>query len=90
MYSAAYFKAREDLLAVFLLIALIVLLILRHNLNSARAQVGARNYMVAGSYDLLRCHDFYLYSHTTRVRKAENSSGGSRGGGSRSGRSGKF
>ena len=72
-------------------ISLIVLLILRGTMNSARSQSGARNYMVAGSYDLLRCHDFYLYSHTTRVRKPENKSGssGSRGG-SRGGRSGRF
>lgn len=72
-------------------VALIVLLIMRHGMNTARAQSAATNYMDKSTYDLFRCQDFYLYSHTSRVRRSENSSSGSRsGGGSRGGRSGKF
>lgn len=68
----------------------IVLWIMRSKMNTAKPQSGAQNYIVSGSYDLYRCQDFYLYSRTSRVRKAENnssthrsSSGRSHGGGSR-------
>lgn len=71
-----------------LLVAGIVLLILRSKMKTAKAQHGARSYINDSSYDLFRCHDIYLYSHTTKVRKQQNT--GSSGGGSRGGRSGKF
>lgn len=71
-----------------LLIAGIVLLILRSKMKTAKAQHGAHSYINDSSYDLFRCHDIYLYSHTTKVRKQQNT--GSSGGGSRGGRSGKF
>lgn len=82
-------------LAIALLIgavvALIALLIMRSQMNTARRQSGAGSYMVSGSYDLFRCQDFFLYSRTSRTRKAESSSSsGSRSGGSRGGRSGRF
>lgn len=71
---------------------LIVLLILRYQMNTARAQSGARSYLLEGSFDLYRCHDIFLYSRTSRTRKAESSSSGGvrSSGGSRGGRSGKF
>lgn len=79
--------------------ALIVLLIMRSQMNTAKQQSGAKNYMTGGSYDLYRCQDIFLYSRTSRIRKPDpNTSGGSRSGGgisrssggSRGGRSGRF
>lgn len=95
----AYKTAKETAWLKRLLIALIIgaviagiaLFIMRRKMNTARAQHGAGSYMKDGSYDLYRCRDIYLYSRTSRIRKAENnSSGGHRGGGSRGGRSGRF
>jgi DNA primase len=43
-----------------------------------------------GSYDLFRCHDIYLYSHTSRTRKSESSTHSSSSGRSHGGRSGRF
>lgn len=73
-------------------IAAIVLYFMRKSMNTARSQSGAAEYMESGSYDLYQCRDYYLYSRTTKIRKAENNSSGSRSGGSRGfgGRSGKF
>ena len=77
-------------------IAGIVLLVMRSNMNTARAQRGASNYLKAGSYLLRVQRDRYLYSNTTRVRINQNSGsggGGTRGGGgggSRGGSRGKF
>lgn len=70
----------------------IVLLILRSEMNTAKPQHGAKNYMTDGSYDLFRCHDIYLYSHTSRTKKPESSSGSHRSSSGRShgGRSGRF
>lgn len=75
-------------------VAGIALLVMRRGMNTARAQSGASNYMTEGSYDLYRCQDIYLYSHTTKTRKPESSgSGGSHTGSSgcsHGGSSGKF
>lgn len=74
-------------------VALIAVLVMRGKMNTARAQQGAGEYMVASSYDLYRCQDFYLYSRTTRVRKQENNGSGthrSSSGRSHGGRSGRF
>jgi len=73
-------------------IAGIALLTMRGNMNTAKSQSGAKSYIVSGSYDLFRQQDIFLYSRTTRTRKAQNnggssthrsSSGRSHGGGSR-------
>ena len=77
-------------LAVGLVVALIVIFVMRRNMNTARMQHGARNYMTDGSYDLFRCHDIYLYSHTSRTRKSESSTHSSSSGRSHGGRSGRF
>lgn len=59
----------------------ITLLVLRGQMNTARAQSGAQNYMIPGSYNLKRYQDIFLYSNVSRQRKPEqNRSGG--GGGS--------
>lgn len=72
-------------------IAGIALYFMRRNMNTARAQHGARSYMTDSSYNLYQCQDVYLYSRTSRVRKQQSSHTGSHGGGgSRGGRSGKF
>ena len=71
----------------------IAILVMRSQMNTAKAQQNAGNYLVNGSYQLKRHHDIFLYSRVTRTRKAENngssthrSSGGVRHGG----RSGRF
>lgn len=60
------------------------LLIMRGQMNTARAQSGAQNYMTPGSYQLYRHQDLFLYSRTSRMRKPDPNSGG---GGSRGGSS---
>lgn len=61
----------------------IVILIMRGQMNTARPQSGAKDYMSPGSYNLYRQQDLFLYSRTSRTRKPDSSSsGGSRGGGS--------
>jgi len=55
----------------------IVLLILRSQMNTARSQTGAQNYIDSGSFDLYRHQDFFLYSRTSKVRKPDPDSGGS-------------
>lgn len=76
-------------LGVGLLVAGIVLLILRSQMNTVNAKINAKSYICESSYDLFRCCDFFLYSTTSRVRKEQSSSssGSSSGHG---GRSGKF
>lgn len=81
-------------LAIGAVIAGIAILIMRSKMNTAKQQTGAGNYLNEGSYDLFRCHDIFLYSHTTKTRKAESSSGGgshrSSSGRTHGGRSGRF
>lgn len=78
-------------LAIGAAIAGIALFFMRRSMNTARQQNGAGNYMKDGSFDLYECRDFYLYSRTTKVRKSQNNSSGSRSGGSSfGGRGGKF
>ena len=78
-------------LAIGAAIAGIALFFMRRSMNTARQQSGAGNYMKDESFDLYECRDFYLYSRTTKVRKSQNNSSGSRSGGSSfGGRGGKF
>ena len=78
-------------LAIGAAIAGIALFFMRRSMNTARQQSGAGGYMKDGSFDLYECRDFYLYSRTTKVRKSQNNSSGSRSGGSSfGGRGGKF
>lgn len=78
-------------LAIGAAIAGVVLFFMRRSMNTARQQNGAGSYMKDNSFDLYECRDLYLYSRTTKVRKSQNNSSGSRGGGSSfGGRGGKF
>ena len=81
-------------LLVGAVIALIVLLIMRSKMNTAKAQRGAGSYIRNETYDLFRCHDIFLYSRTTKTRKSDNNSGGgshrSSSGRSHGGGSGRF
>ena len=90
-HRGSWFPKLLTALLIGAAIAGIALFFMRRNMNTARAQHGARSYMEESSYDLYRCQDFYLYSRTSRVRKQQNSNSGSHGGGgSRGGRSGRF
>ncbi len=79
-------------LAIGAAISGIALFIMRRSMNTARSQSGAASYMVNNSFELYRCQDFYLYSRTSKVRKAENTSSTHRSSSGRShgGRSGRF
>ena len=71
----------------------ITILVMRSQMNTAKAQHNAGNYLVNGSYQLKRHHDIFLYSRVTRTRKAENNGSSthrSSGGVSHGGRSGRF
>lgn len=77
--------------------ALIVLLILRSQMNTAKAQRGAASYVLPGTYQVEFQRDIFLYSQIRKVRKSENSSSGggssvhrSSGGRSHGGGHGKF
>ncbi|MBQ7922559.1 MAG: TPM domain-containing protein [Clostridia bacterium] len=73
--------------------ALIVCLVMKSRMNTAKPQFAAGYYMVENSFNLLHSRDRFLYSNVTKVArpKDENhSGGGNRGGGgfrSSSGRS---
>lgn len=77
-------------------IALIVLLILRGTMNTRRSQHSAASYEVAGSYQLRRHQDLFLYSKVTKQPKPQQSSHSgssthrSSSGRSHGGRGGKF
>lgn len=59
----------------------ITLTIMRSKMNTAKPQKSAAGYMVGGSYDLYRCQDLFLYSHTSRVRRSEDNGGSGHSGG---------
>ena len=70
-------------------IALIVVLVMRGKMKTARAKRDAADYLVRSSFNLTRVQDIYLYS-TTVKRKIETSTssgshGGSHGGGGHGG-----
>ena len=66
------------------IVALVVVLVMRGMMNTAKAQSGAASYLKDGTYDLHLQRDIFLYSQVTKRRKPENnsSSGGHSGGGS--------
>lgn len=66
----------------------ITILIMRGQMNTAKAQTNAANYLVGGSYQLKKHVDIFLYSRVTKTRIPQNngssthrSSGGVRHGG---------
>lgn len=77
------------------IVAAIVIWGMKRGMNTARAQNSAQSYVTPGTYDLQVQRDIFLYSRTSRVRRSQNSSGGSSthrssSGRSHGGRSGKF
>lgn len=78
-------------------VALVVVLIMRSQMNTAKSQHGAASYMNSSTYQIGLQQDIYLYSQIRKVRKSENNSGGggssvhrSSGGRSHGGGHGKF
>lgn len=73
-------------------IAIITVSVMKNQLKSVRPQRAASNYVRQGSFNLTKSYDIFLYRNITRVRRANESSSGSRGGSRSSGggRSGKF
>lgn len=49
----------------------IVLLIMRSQMNTAKAQSGAHDYLSADTYKLLQRQDVFLHSNVTRFRRVE-------------------
>lgn len=54
----------------------IAILIMRGQMNTARAQSGAGSYLTSGSYNLSRRLDIFLYSRVNRTRRQQSSGGG--------------
>lgn len=81
-----------------LVTAAVALVIMRSSMNTKRPQYSAGDYVKAGSYDLYRRHDMFLYSQVSKVRKQQNNGGGHGGasvhrsssGRSHGGRGGRF
>ena len=61
-------------------VALVVILIMRSQMNTAKPQPHAVDYLKRDTYHLRTCRDLYLYSNVTKVRRSENN--GSKSGGS--------
>lgn len=73
----------------------ITILVMRGQMNTAKAQHNAGNYLVSGSYRIRRQQDIFLYSRMSRTRIQHHHSGGgsshrSSGGVRHGGRSGRF
>ena len=75
-----YLKKFFIALVIGVIAAGVTLLIMRGQMNTARAQRDAANYTKNGSARITRHQDMFLYSRTQRTRRQESSSGG--GGGS--------
>ncbi|MBR2888772.1 MAG: TPM domain-containing protein [Oscillospiraceae bacterium] len=54
----------------------IAILIMRGQMNTARAQRTAGSYLVSGSYQLRRVQDIFLYSRVTKTPRPKSNSGG--------------
>ena len=54
----------------------IAILIMRSQMNTARAQRTAGSYLVSGSYQLRRAQDIFLYSRVTKTHRPKSNSGG--------------
>lgn len=67
-------------LGIGAVIALIVVLIMRSGMKTAKRQHSASNYLINGSFNLGIQRDIFLYSNVTRTRRESNNSSG--GGGS--------
>lgn len=90
--SSVWFSLSIGKVAIALLIggvvAAIVLFIMSRNMNTARAQSNAGDYLTQGSFKLHVQRDMFLYSNVSKRRRPENNSSGRSGGGSSGGRHG--
>lgn len=66
---------------VGLIVAAIVLLIMRAGMNTKIKQHAAGDYLKAGSYNLTRTQDLFLYSQVSKRRKPEQNNNTRSGGG---------
>lgn len=69
-------------LVVGLVVALIVTSVLKGQLKSVRKQERANAYVKAGSLNITRSHDFFLYSTVARTERPQEKSSNSGGSGS--------
>lgn len=77
-----YFVRFLIALAIGAVVAGIAVLIMRSTMNTAKRQANAVDYIKAGSYQVNVHRDMFLYRQVTKTPKPDNSSSGSRGGGS--------
>lgn len=84
-------------LVIGVIVALVVVLIMRSQMNTAKKQSHAVDYLKKDSYHLRTCRDMFLYSRVSKSPRAENKSSGggssvhrSSGGRSHGGRGGRF
>lgn len=84
-------------LVIGAIVALVVVLIMRSQMNTAKQQPHAVDYLKKDSYHLRTCRDMYLYSRVSKTPRSENKSSGggssvhrSSGGRSHGGRGGRF
>lgn len=82
-----YFLIVAVALVVGALVGWITILVMKSGMKTTRPQSGASEYIEEGSFQLVGQRDIYLYSHTSKVKKAESSSSGSSTHRSSSGRS---
>ena len=75
-YISWYMQKIGIAFIIGVIVAGIVLLVLRSQMNTARAQHGADSYMLKDTYQVNVQRDIFLYSQLQKVRKSENSSGG--------------
>ena len=98
--SFNFFKNALIALVVGFVIALLIVLNMKSKLKTVRAKSGAADYVVAGSMNVTRSDERFLYRHVTRTQRQQNNSNGRSGGGggvrvsssgtSHGGRGGKF
>lgn len=69
-------------LVIGAVVALVVILILCSQMNTAKPQSHAVDYLKRDTYHLHTCRDLFLYSHVSKTPRSQNNSSGSRGGGS--------
>jgi len=79
-------------LAIGFIIAFFVTNHMKSQLNNVKWQTRAENYVVQNSMNVTESRDLFMYRNIIRTPrpKSNSSSGGSRGGSSRAGRSGRF
>ena len=93
LQSQASARAAGNFFVTFIipvLIALIVCLVFRRQMKTAREQRAASSYIPSGGFVLTGSSDTYMYSTETRTTISDSSSSGHSSSGGFSGRSGKF